>query len=673
MSIPASDSARIAQHVYANAEDPTPFREGETLQIKGTDREYRILKIVDDPETGYQGAIYQNTATGELVVAHRGTEPERDFVADMTTNAGMVLDRLNRQTPHAEALTQEAMRMAKDPEQWPDGVTSEPAVLHAGHSLGGFHAQDRAAEHGQGGASFNGFGAAGIGRAPAGIVEGAPAFTSHVRATDMVGLSSRHYGDVVMYATAEDVAFATGPRRPGTEGPTGFLGNAVQDFGARHSIASFAEGGLMSAANRERYLDHQPLFEEHQRAVHSGREWATYGGDVTNVATKVAAATIATAPGSPAQRVIVGGISGAIAAASVNRPEVPEPLQRIEGDVIRRSLELRAGLKGVDADITEGSARLNAGLNDFVETTGRGVKQTIGAVKGHVSSAVDDLGDLGAEAHRHWGEANQRVANLQADVLDAVGLDGLAERQRAKGLDARVDAENAALDIERGAKDLGGIVDNVGRRVSDAAQGVTDAVSTPIENLAARHQSNAAEARAEAQGLRQSAAVIPEMLYGAAAPNLDLQATAREKITALYSEHDRPPPTPEQLDRMSAAMVADARGQGMKRIQEVMFSQGDNAPDFNGKLICFDGVAGGDHTRYACTPIAKAQETPVEQSVDRTRAANERQEQFQLEIQKMQARDQAMQESQGMSMRIGARTMDGPGEGAAAGGGDGGG
>lgn len=61
----------------------------------------------------------------------------------------------------------------------------------------------------------------------------------------------------------------------------------------------------------------------------------------------------------------------------------------------------------------------------------------------------------------------------------------------------------------------------------------------------------------------------------------------------------------------------------------------------------------------------------IETSLERSNAHRQDLDQF---ISQMQARDQAMQESQGMSMRIGARTMDGPGgDGAAAGGGDGGG
>ena len=164
------------------------------------------------------------------------------------------------------------------------------------------------------------------------------------------------------------------------------------------------------------------------------------------------------------------------------------------------------------------------------------------------------------------------------------------------------------------------------------------------------------------------------MLYGATARNLDMRATARGKIEALYAEHGRPVPSPEQLDRLGAAVVADARGQGMTRIEAVMFSQGKgNGPNYEGNLIVFDRDPMNEFSRHSATPIGKALETPVEQSVERTRAANERQEQLQFELQQMQARDQAMAESQGMTMRIGARTMDGSGGAGAAAGGDGGG
>ncbi|MCD0256637.1 hypothetical protein JWH11_00120, partial [Xanthomonas melonis] len=58
---------------------------------------YIRLKYVDSP-SGYQGVIYQRVDTNEIVVAHRGTETERELKQDgVYTDGGMVASRHNRQ------------------------------------------------------------------------------------------------------------------------------------------------------------------------------------------------------------------------------------------------------------------------------------------------------------------------------------------------------------------------------------------------------------------------------------------------------------------------------------------------------------------------------------------------------------------------------------------------
>lgn len=117
MSIPEQHAARIAHHVYDNEGDPVPFKVDAVLEIDG--REYKLLAISDkDPLTGYQGAIYQDQTSGEMIVAHRGTETSMEGLAlakDGAVDLQMVMARANAQTRFAEALTQQAMEMAKNP------------------------------------------------------------------------------------------------------------------------------------------------------------------------------------------------------------------------------------------------------------------------------------------------------------------------------------------------------------------------------------------------------------------------------------------------------------------------------------------------------------------------------------------------------------------------------
>lgn len=682
MSIPASHSARISQHVYDDPKDPVPFEKDAILTIEG--RDYKILEISDkDPLTGYQGAIYQDQSTGELIVAHRGTETSliTPLVKDLGVDAQMVAARANAQTEHAEALTQKALEMQSNPEYFPQGVTGPLTVSHTGHSLGGYHAQDRAAAHGHGGSSFNAFGAAGIGNAPLGIVEGAPPFTSYVRATDTVPLSSRHYGDVVSFATPEDLAVMTRPgSRPGVEGPIGFLGNVGTDALGRHSIDSFVSGGVMSEANRNRFLDHQPVFEEHARAVHQSREWGTHTGDVlrpgavaAGVSLAASAPSVVLTPSTAFNNAArVGLTATADAMTRLDAPDVPGFVSRAPADAARVGLVTAAGLNTASADITEGSARAVDNLNDLAKATGRGVQQTIAAAEARVADALEGVGGRQAGLWRGAGDLSGRLHDGLANASDAIGFDGVAKALRDKADDVREQGEALARRVEQNTETAGRFVDRSGDGLQRAARAATDAVSAPLQGLADHHRVSARESRDEAQGQRIAADAVPEMLHAGTAPNPDLRAAARENISELYRQNGQTI-SGTQLDRLSVAVVADARRSGLDRIDSVWFSQGKSGPDFSGNLIAYQGPAGGDFTRVSATSIVAGRETPVEDSIERTRAANERQEQLQLETTQMQARDQAMRESQGMSMRIGARSMDGPGDGAPAGGDGGGG
>ena len=678
MTIPATHAARISQHVYDNPDDPVPFELDAVLTVD--ERAYKIVMILDEKDTGlsgYQGAIYQDQATGELIVAHRGTETElvTPLALDAAADAQMTVTRVNMQTPYSEVLTREAMRMAKDPEQWPFGVTSEPPVSHTGHSLGGYHAEHEASKHGHAGASFNAFGAAGIGNAPAGIVDGAPPFSAHVRATDVVALASRHFGDVVSYATTDDLAMiSNAQRRPGIEGPAGLVANIAADAGARHSISSFVEGGLMTSENRNRYLDFQPQFAEHQRAVHSGREWATFAGDAAERYVEVNATVYSATPGNPLARAAIGTAAGINAVNAMAPPATPGFLERTATDVDRAGLGVMSAVRDTQANLLEARAEAAAVLSSGATSVGVGAEQTVGSLASHIDAGVKAHATFTASAYRGVGQTVQDAAELPARALDAIGLDGAAELLRRQALDARTAAEAAAQSAEQDARRVRTTVDDARVGIQNTIQGALQRVTAPLDAHATEDRGAAARHRDEAVDIGRDSADMPERLHAAAAPNLDMRATAREKIRALYAEHDRPMPSPEQLDRMSAAVVADARGQGMNRIEAVMFSQGKgNGPNFEGNLIAFDRDPMNELSRHSATPIGKAQETPVEHSVERTRAANERQEQFQLEQQQMQARDQAMTESQGMSMRIGARTMEACGGEGAAAGGDGGG
>ncbi len=162
---------------------------------------YDVLEQYDSLRTGYHGTIYQRAATGEIVVAHRGTEFDRELLQDgHPPDADRMLACSDLRLPEAMALTWRAMALAvKHAEA--RGVAAAP-VTTTGHSLGGGLAQITAFRLELRGEAFNPHGAASLGH---GVPEGGHRFINHVIATDAVSAASRHYGQVRIYAREQDV------------------------------------------------------------------------------------------------------------------------------------------------------------------------------------------------------------------------------------------------------------------------------------------------------------------------------------------------------------------------------------------------------------------------------------------------------------------------------------
>lgn len=184
-------NADLAMFAYAppklkqdgTAEKITAGRDGQF--------EFVVVRHVDRP-SGYQGTIYRSLATGDYIVAHRGTEFDRELIKDGTVDAGMVAGKVNAQLKDALELTRQAKELAE----------REGKSLHVtGHSLGGTLAQITAHHYNLPGDAFNPYGAAGLSyRIQEGQSAGAAPFTNHVMAGDFVSAASKHYGKVEMYA-----------------------------------------------------------------------------------------------------------------------------------------------------------------------------------------------------------------------------------------------------------------------------------------------------------------------------------------------------------------------------------------------------------------------------------------------------------------------------------------
>lgn len=199
MSVGSQQYADLARDAYRG--DPTGSysrSDARPETIGGV--AYLIRAHVDNPRTGYQGTMYQRVDTGEIVVAHRGTEFDREAFTDgVLADAGMVLSRSNLQADDAIALTQQALTIAQTEKA--RGMQSGPVTV-TGHSLGGTLAQVSAHHFGLTGETFNAFGAASLDRR---IPEGGPTVINHVMAGDMVNAASPHFGQVRIHARAQEV------------------------------------------------------------------------------------------------------------------------------------------------------------------------------------------------------------------------------------------------------------------------------------------------------------------------------------------------------------------------------------------------------------------------------------------------------------------------------------
>ncbi len=148
MSIPSPQYAGLSDDAYKDRAvgRRAPGHE-EIVTIEG--ERYAVLDHVNNQSNGYQGTVYRRESSGEIVVAHRGTE---GAVNDVLTDATMVTSRTNPQAADALALTKNAMDIAKDVGK---RTGHQPEVTVTGHSLGGALAQVSAHHYGLKGETFN--------------------------------------------------------------------------------------------------------------------------------------------------------------------------------------------------------------------------------------------------------------------------------------------------------------------------------------------------------------------------------------------------------------------------------------------------------------------------------------------------------------------------------------
>jgi len=97
MTIDTKEYAQLAYDAYNDRSQDAGS--DKFVTIDGVD--YKILAVASNSRTGYQGTAYQRVDTGEVVIAHRGTESLLDGAVD----GRMIATNLNAQARDTQAFT----------------------------------------------------------------------------------------------------------------------------------------------------------------------------------------------------------------------------------------------------------------------------------------------------------------------------------------------------------------------------------------------------------------------------------------------------------------------------------------------------------------------------------------------------------------------------------------
>lgn len=259
MTLRSTDYALLAQDAY---NDP---RFDKRTILDGV--EYQAFDSMNNPATGFQATAYERVDTGEIIIAYRGTEFDREPIQDGGVDAGMVLTGINAQTADSEAFTQRVLATAKDKA---DTYGTPVNVTVTGHSLGGTLAEINASRYGLHGETFNAYGAAGLNQ---GIPAGGTQVIDHVRAGDVVSAASAHFGGVRVYATEKDIETLS---HAGYRDDSTLLSprNPIKaiDFDA-HAIDNFTPinprlgHSIMDAEDQARYRAHEGMVDRYRNDV----------------------------------------------------------------------------------------------------------------------------------------------------------------------------------------------------------------------------------------------------------------------------------------------------------------------------------------------------------------------------------------------------------------------
>lgn len=342
------------------------YREEESRDpreiINAGGHQYEVIRTFNH-DSGYQAVLYQSLVTGDLVLAHRGTEFDRQPVRDgLIADLGMVVTGFNSQVAAAREATEAALDYARD-----KGKDCGPLTLTVtGHSLGGLLAQYTGHRYGLHAETFDAYGAAGL---VADLRPDAGHIINHVRATDFVSAASRHVGEVRFYAAPQDVealqraGYANDGRRwSDVRNPlqvmagVGIKAHYSRNFLPENDLA--IGGSIVSAQNQQRYQHYQPMFDKYRADVASVHNLMALP---RNLLDTVADHVRHAVSGRPLERDAAELMATACAA--------PQPAWQLDGGLLANERVQAEKQTPLYQQIEAGVAQLEAGLGRATDAT----------------------------------------------------------------------------------------------------------------------------------------------------------------------------------------------------------------------------------------------------------------------------------------------------------------